>query len=99
MSSSSSESDEDVMIALACEDMERKKPRFWIHNINLKRETYGEFYHLFPDLLGDDEKFFKYFRLSSAKFYELIHLLPLRKQDTNYRKAVSPEERLAVTLK
>nr|CAI5856549.1 unnamed protein product [Callosobruchus analis] len=100
-SSDSSDSDEDMMIALACSEIERemRRPRFWVHNINFKREVYGEFYHLFPDLLGDEEKFFKYLRMSSKKFYELLHLLPLQKQNTNFRKAISPEERLAVTLK
>lgn len=96
----SSDSEEDVMIALSCNEIEQKRrPRFWVHEINLKRETYGEFHHLFPDLLGEDEKFFKYFRMSTAEFYELIELLPIRKQDTNFRKAISPEERLAVTFK
>ncbi|KAJ8946641.1 hypothetical protein NQ314_008813 [Rhamnusium bicolor] len=96
--SSSSDSQEDVMIALACNEIEKRTPRFWIHEINLKRETYGEFYHLFPDLLADKENFFKYFRMSSEKFYELVHLLNLKKQDTNFRKAIPPEESLAVTL-
>nr|CAI5822809.1 unnamed protein product [Callosobruchus analis] len=69
-SSDSSDSDEDMMIALACSEIERemRRPRFWVHNINFKREVYGEFYHLFPDLLGDEEKFFKYFRMSVRSF-------------------------------
>lgn len=99
MTSSEDSDEENIMIALACHEIEKTKRRFWIHDINLKREIYGEFYHLFPDLLADNEKFFKYFRMSSEKFYELLQLLPLRKQNTNFRKAISPEERLAVTLK
>ncbi|KAJ8973986.1 hypothetical protein NQ317_017361 [Molorchus minor] len=57
MSLGSSEFDEDVIIALASEEIENPKSRFWIHIINLKRETYGEVYHLFPNLVGDQEKF------------------------------------------
>lgn len=99
MTTSSSDSEEDIMIALACGEIQKRTPRFWIHEINLRRENFGEFHHLFPDLLGDAEKFFKYFRMSSRKFYELVELLPIKKQNTNFRKAISPEERLAITLK
>lgn len=60
---------------------------------------WGEYFHLFPDLLNDEKKFFKYFRMSADKFFELVELLLLEKKDTNYRKSVSPAERLAVTLK
>lgn len=96
---SSSSSDEDDMIALACLEIEKQNRRFWVHEINLKRDVFGEFVNLFPDLLRDDQKFFKYFRLSQEKFFELVKILPLKRQDTNFRKSISPEERLAVTLK
>lgn len=46
---SSSSSEEDFVIACAVaedeEDMNRKR-KHWNHNINLKREIYGEFHHL-----------------------------------------------------
>lgn len=55
---------------------------------------------LFPDLLQDEAKFFKYFRMSSQKFFELLNMLPqLQKQDTNFRRCIPPDERLAITLK
>lgn len=84
-SSSSNSSEEDIMIALACDEIEKPPRRIWVHDIHLKQEVYGEFYHLFPDLLKDDENFFKYFRMSSVNFYELVHILPLKMQDTNFR--------------
>lgn len=97
---SSSSEEEILVLAAACaEEDEERSRRYWIHEINRKREVHGEFHHLFPDLLADDEKFFKYFRMSTAKFHELLNMLQLRKQNTNFRKAISPEERLAVTLK
>ncbi|XP_072159792.1 uncharacterized protein [Bemisia tabaci] len=38
--------------------------------------------------------------MSANKFFELVNTLPgLQKQETNYRKSISPMERLAVTLK
>lgn len=78
---------------------EKNKKRKWVHEINLKRQEYGEFHHLFPDLLEDEQKFFNYFRMSSEKFYDLLKILDIQKEDTTFRKAISAEEKLAVTLK
>lgn len=80
------------MSASACNGIEKQKPRYWIHPTILKREIYGEFYHLFPDLLEDGEKLFKYFRMSSTKFYELILPLLFKKQDTNLVKVKGNRE-------
>ncbi|CAM1311709.1 Uncharacterised protein at_DN1314 [Pycnogonum litorale] len=51
--------------------------------------------------LSDHASFFRYLRMTPAKFDELLCKVgPLIvKQDTNYRKACSPGERLAVTLR
>lgn len=96
-------SDEEfVALCVLGEEIERetrKKKRKWVHEINLKRQEYGEFHHLFPDLLEDEQKFFKYFRMSSEKFYDLLKILDIQKQDTTFRKAISAEEKLALTLK
>lgn len=47
----SSSSEEDIMIALACHEIENhSSQRFWVHDINLKRGKLGEFHHLFSDL-------------------------------------------------
>jgi hypothetical protein len=43
----SSSDEEDVIIAVACHELEMRTPRFWVHDINRKRITYGEFHHLF----------------------------------------------------
>lgn len=50
----------------------RKHKNTWVHKINVKRKTFGEFPHLFPDLLRDREKFIKYFRMSQEKFYKIL---------------------------
>jgi len=95
-------SDEELLViaSIADEEEKREKKRLWVHNINLKRDEHGEFHTLFPDLLQDEAKFFKYFRMSSQKFFELLNMLPqLQKQDTNFRRCIPPDERLAITLK
>lgn len=59
---SSSEEEEDIMITVACYKLEQLSPRICMcDDINLKRKHHGEFFHLFPDVLKDDQKCFKYF--------------------------------------
>lgn len=103
---SSSSSDESVFLCALLtneeeEQMMNKKRKVWTHNINKKRNEFGEFHHLFPDLLKDNSKFFQYFRMSQEKFYELLnHIKPLiEKQNTRFRRSISSEERLAVCLR
>ncbi len=71
------------------------------YSINSKRQTLGEFHHLFDDLLKDDVKFFQNFRMSPEKFFELHSLIcdDISKSNTKFRRAVSSEERLAVCLR
>jgi len=73
----------------------------WVHPINIKRPEFGIFSHLYPDLLEDEEKFHRLFRMNIEQFYRLSQLVreEIRKQNTNYRRAISPEERLAIFLR
>ena len=73
----------------------------WVHNICLSREEEGEYQTLFKHLKMDDTKFFQYFRMSYGKFSELLTLIEgdMLKQDTTFRRAISPEERQAATLR
>lgn len=102
MSSSSSEEDLAVLSLIASmEQEELTQKKCWVNNINQKRLTYGEFHHLFSDLRQDKKRFFKYFRMSEEKFFELLSLLKssIEHNNTRFRKAVSIEERLAVCLR
>lgn len=68
----------------------KRKHKFWVHEINTKRPRFGEHHHLFPDLLRDEKKFLKYFRMSPEKFYQLLELIKnnIVKKDTKFRKAI-----------
>jgi hypothetical protein len=68
-----------------------------VHPINIKRPEFGIFSHLYLDLLEDDKKFHGFFRMNIEQFYRLSQLVgeEIRKHNTNYRRAISPEERLA----
>jgi len=63
----------------------------------------GKFYSQYEDLRSHPQKYFfkRYFTKSRATFDKLIVLLgpSITLQDTGMRKAVPPEERLAVTLR
>ncbi|KAG8295410.1 hypothetical protein J6590_081290 [Homalodisca vitripennis] len=92
-----------IAIALDDEEIEnkRKKRRIWVHDLWKKRESQGEFITLFKGLMDDETKFFKYFRMTSETFHILLGKVEvhLRKQDTHWRKSVTPRERLAVCLR
>jgi hypothetical protein len=62
----------------------------WMHPINMKRLEFGIFSHLYLNLWV--------FRTYIEKFYRLSQLVgeEIRKPNTNYRTAISPEERLAI---
>jgi translation initiation factor 2 alpha subunit (eIF-2alpha) len=72
-----------------------------VHNISSRRESFGEFHNLLDDLLKDEEKFWRYLRMSSDTFKYILELIrtSIKKQNTNFRRSISPEERLMVTLR
>lgn len=73
----------------------------WVHPILRQRQSVGGFYTLMSSLREDDTKFYTYFRMSKDTFDFLLQRLDtdLRKQDTCMRKAISPEEKLAITIR
>jgi hypothetical protein len=75
-----------------------KRRNIWVYPINMKRLEFGIFSHLYPDLVEDEEKFYGFFRMNIEQFYRLSQLVgeEIRKLNTNYRRAISPEERLAI---
>jgi hypothetical protein len=76
----------------------RKRRNRWVHPINIKRQEFRIFCHLYRDMLEDDETFHGFFRMNLEQFYCLSQLVggEIRKQNTNYGRAISPEERLAI---
>lgn len=79
----------------------RKRQRIWVHDINMARESKGEYHMLFQELRQHEERFYVYFRMTVDCFDELLELIKpdIKKQFTNYRRPIEPAERLAVTLR
>ena len=68
-----SDSEDDVIALLA--SRRRKRKRQWVHSINLKRNSLGEYHHLVQELRTDRNKFIEYFRLSPEQFDNLVNIL------------------------
>ena len=78
------------------------KRKFWVRPIFKIRQKLGEFNNLVQELRTmDREYFFRYFRMNPERFDHLLSLVHDRiaKKDTTFRKSISAEERLALTLK
>jgi hypothetical protein len=75
-----------------------KRQNMWVHLINIERPEFAIFSHLYQDLLEDEENFHGFLRLNIEQFYHLSQLVAeeIHKQNTNYRRAITPEERLAI---
>ena len=72
----------------------------WVNPIFYERVRCGEFHTLFPMLLEQASKFFEYFRMGCETFWYILHnFRPYIEKQSNFRKCISPEERLAVTLR
>ena len=81
--------------------MEDPVRKVWIHPLNVERFTKGEFYRLYLDQRYFPDKFFENYRMFTVQFGDIlskIHHL-ISKQDTNFQKAITPEEKLCVTLR
>jgi len=68
---------------------------------NLKVKIVKEYWTLTKNKLKYDDKFYQYFRMPQCKFYDLLKLIApmLQKQNTSFREAISPTEKLTVCLR
>ncbi|XP_031759139.1 harbinger transposase derived 1-like isoform X1 [Xenopus tropicalis] len=83
------------------DDVVVKKRRQWVQPMCYQRFSKGQFHLLYGKLRKNPEKFFAYIRMSISTFDELLKLVHphLHRMDTNMRQAISPAERLVVTLR
>ncbi|XP_069616234.1 uncharacterized protein [Ranitomeya imitator] len=97
--------DLSIKLFLACaeiaKDGDRHRRRFWRHPIIELRERRGAYHMLYGKLNANPEKFHEYTRMSQDSFWDLLARVQgaIRRQDTQLRRAMPPEERLLVTLR
>ncbi|PIO13041.1 hypothetical protein AB205_0216580 [Aquarana catesbeiana] len=79
----------------------RRRRRYWIHPIIANRDNRGQFWAMYENLCVFEDKFFNYTRMLIASFDELLCLvyIHLERQNTSYRRSISPTERLIITLR
>ncbi|KAL2096763.1 hypothetical protein ACEWY4_005970 [Coilia grayii] len=77
----------------------KRKRKFWVHPLLERRRPQGEFHQLIQELKLYHDRFRQYFRMSVAEFEALLAVLGphLRRQHTNYREPIGPEQRLAIS--
>lgn len=75
--------------------------RYWVHPLICDRENSGKFFKFYNDLRKYPEKFFDYYRMTINSFDELLQNVreQLKKNCTQLRVPITPEERLTVTLR
>ena len=65
-------------------------------DINRSKEQPGEFSHLIKELKSYEDRFYGYFRMSSAQFNDLLSIIGgrIQKRTTNYRQSIWNEATL-----
>jgi len=79
---------------------ETRKRNYWIHNVLWARVEEVEFHTLFGRM-KDNKHFSHILRLDISKFGNFTALLPAdnQKKNTQWRRSITTEERLALTLR
>lgn len=78
-----------------------RKRRHWVTPVLKNREYSGGSSLLLELRIGNVGQFENFVRMSPEDFAHLLALIEpmIRKKDTNYRSAIPPNERLAITLR
>ena len=73
----------------------------WIHPTIERRGELGEFHRLLQEYRNDENRFQSYFRLKPAEFDAILEKISpaVYRMDTNYRRAITPAERLSICLR
>lgn len=94
-----------LALAISVSKMENEKKtytkkRFWVHPIFAKRSECGFFHAVLPTLQLEEVGFRNYFRMSASQLEELLGIVgPQLQKQPICRDAISPKERLCLTLR
>ena len=93
--------EDELFLLLLLHRRRRRRRTVWIHPILRRRQQFGEFHRLVQELRLDDQRFFQYFRMTPETFENLLAIVGshIRKQTTNYRNPISPQQRSAICLR
>lgn len=78
----------------------KSKSRIWVDSYFMARNEHGEFGRSFEELIRDDQKFFEYTRMKKSTFEYILKAVEMKLyKQSNFRKCISPAEKLIVTLR
>jgi len=80
----------------------RQAKKFWVRQWLLRRPLYGQYEKLMAEMKADDPASFRNFlRMEPQIFLEILERVEprIQKLDTNWRKALEPCVKLAITLR
>ena len=80
----------------------KKKRQTWVRKWIARRDEEGVHANLLQELLaGDDKSYKNYLRMSHDDYEHLLEKVTpkIMKRDTHLRKAITPSERLTLTLR
>jgi len=102
-SASLSDYEEDLenICAILTADTVTVRRKLWVHDINMKRKEKGEFHNLIKELEEHPNRYEKYFRMTKDEFNFLHDLIrgDIKTRNTQFREAITTEEKLAVCLR
>lgn len=77
-----------------------RRQNYWVHGTFKRRERFGEYHHLVDEILNDEDKRMSYLRMRPSTFRVLLEIVgpAIEKRTTNFRRRISPRERLVITL-
>ena len=85
------------------QERRRRRPRTcWVRPKSDRRIAVGHYHQVMEELcLDDKESFYNFLRITPPMFDDLLERITpfIEKEDTNYRKALEPGMKLAITLR
>ena len=93
-----------IILAFAIKEQHKRRRNrmFWTREWILNRPQYGAYHQLLNELrLSDAASYKNFLRMDVACFEEILDLVApiIRRKDSCMRQAISPAERLALTLR
>jgi hypothetical protein len=109
----SSSSEEDVVVAyMYLQRRRQKERRCWVHPYNVRNIKHGSAVSpenclntksgsVSREMSQHEEKFHEFYRISpdSFRFLEKVVSAQLQNQDTNFRLAISPTQKILTTIR
>ena len=90
-----------LLCATSCLLINRRSKRIWIKEWLKRRESLSQSNALLAELRLEPADFKNYLRMDEGSYQELLRMVTpyIRKQDSNFRKSITPHERLSATLR